>query len=396
MMTESKISLTQVIGRPRVTLPTLPEETWSEIIGLTYNAPIDFFSKPRLLGVALPSIPLYKPELPLVSLVCKTWYRLVLPFIYEEIIIDSSVGLRRVTETIIRKRLGHHTARLILRFNVDQSDLGVLYDLLEHLSSVEIILIDRNLLSGGLSTLETLLLRRIFALPKLWLFSSPCCHNFLGLVSTPRCSTLRTVSFPALLPTSQEGKNAQLNQVLQSPSMLPNLSQLYFAYFIELEAIKLNLPHMRRDLQSVTSIILGYNCAESYMEIIQLVSGYLPNLRYISIQTELTDSIMGREWAIDLSPLPPSVHTLGLSFGYDDPSAETFMDFVESLEGIYGSGLEVVRFSEDSWLDIERYRFVKKCIQRVCQANNWKLEVHTSQSRVRWLMLPTICMIYEY
>ncbi|KAJ3770578.1 hypothetical protein FB446DRAFT_152925 [Lentinula raphanica] len=346
-------------------LPSLPEELWSKIIELTHDVPSDFISRLKLLSfdASLTSTLPVINMLPVI-LVCKMWYRLALPFLYKDMVLTDSSELQGAAETVALRPFGHHTTRLVLHMRPDLDDL---YSLLLHLSNIEIVIIDYGHESDY--SYGTMLSERILALPRLRLLCGP---NFLGLMSTPTCPTLRAMTFPLRVDKPVPDQDSQQDPL----PLFPYLSQLYFAYNISLSTIKYVTPDMRRDFQSVTSILIGYDYKESYLDLILCISGYLPNLRYIGIQTTFQDCFC--EWGPfrNPAPIPSGVHTLGLSFRREKIwSPRIFKMLCQGLEHIHGYGLKVIRIDEDTILHIKSQPSIAERVHQIFQTKKWKLEV---------------------
>ncbi|KAJ3731653.1 hypothetical protein DFJ43DRAFT_1155332 [Lentinula guzmanii] len=338
------------LAKPKAELPKLPEELWLDIFrhacGLS-----DFCDAPRLLSfpVALPKKLLLRRMKfqRRIILVCKAWYRIALPCLYEEIAVLDNAGLHAIVDCLLKHLLGHSTKRLDF-FAEEDVDEETFFALLDRLDNLKIVTIASSV-SASIS-------KRIFALPNLTVF----CNTWNGSLQFPEPTfqkyVFRAMSFP--------GYNGEF------PSVLSELSQIYFphsVYIVDPEELSI----LCRNLQSATSILFGYGHGQC-SPLMTWIFDFLPNLHYIGIQTTFQDFFAAED---SINAFPPSVHTFGLIFQNPKAKTRTYRRLCEILKQIQGDGLKVIRLGEETVHDLRSRPSAAALVEETFMAKGWRMEV---------------------
>ncbi|KAJ3788289.1 hypothetical protein GGU10DRAFT_385111 [Lentinula aff. detonsa] len=338
------------LAKPKAELPKLPEELWLDIFrhacGLS-----DFCDAPRLLSfpVALPKKLLLRRMKfqRRIILVCKAWYRIALPCLYEEIAVLDNAGLHAIADCMSKHLLGHSTKRLDF-FAEEDVDEETFFALLDRLDNLKIVTIASSV-SASIS-------KRIFALPNLTVF----CNTWNGSLQFPEPAfqkyVFRAMSFPF------PGYNGEF------PSALSELSQIYFPHSVHIVDPE-EVSILCRNLQSVTSILFGYDHVQ-YSPLLSCIFDILPNLHYIGIQTTFQNFFKD-----SINAFPPSVHTFGLIFQSPKAKTRTYRRLCEILKQIQGDGLKVIRLGEETVHDLRSRPSAAALVEETFMAKGWRMEV---------------------
>ncbi|KAJ3997438.1 hypothetical protein F5050DRAFT_1419345 [Lentinula boryana] len=338
------------LAKPKAELPKLPEELWLAIFrhacGLS-----NFCDAPRLLSfpVALPKKLLLKrmKSQRHIILVCKAWYRIALPCLYEEIAVLDNAGLHAIADCMLKHLLGHSTKRLdfFAEERVDEETFSALLGCLDNLQIVTIA-----------SSVSASISKRILALPNLTVLSNAWNGHLPFSESAFRKYVFRTLSFPGYTG--------------EFPSALSELSQIYFPDSIHI-VDREELSVLCRNLQSVTSILFGYRHGQS-SPLLSCIFDFIPNLHYIGIQTTFQNFFAAQDF---INAFPPSVHTFGLIFQNPKAKTRTYRRLCEILKQIQGDGLKVIRLGEETVHDLQSRPFAAALVEDTFLAKGWLMEV---------------------
>ncbi|KAF9078010.1 hypothetical protein BDP27DRAFT_337627 [Rhodocollybia butyracea] len=221
-----------------------------------------------------------------IILVRKTWYRIYMPCLLEEITILDSKGPNATVNILNKYTIGHIAKRLDLflwksadKYPIARLDMDSVWDNLDSL------------------------LPPILALPNLQVLDV---DRYLGPTRAPTDTTVQTIAFPACID-------------FITPFL--TVTQLYLGTSFGL------LPDNTFSFQSVTSLLFGiHNLSWTNRSKMLADRHLIPCVKYVGIQTasvakfnnSLVESPINDSMALYL---PPSVHTLGLSF--HQPKAKT-------------------------------------------------------------------------
>ncbi|KAJ4482846.1 hypothetical protein C8J55DRAFT_510795 [Lentinula edodes] len=346
------------------TIHKLPEELWLKILRLACGI-ADFDHAPKLMSfpVALVTKKNLRKRMIFqrrIISVCKVWYRIALPCLYEEIAIMDVSGLPKIAKILPENPLGRYTKRLDYFVN-GLVDNDAFLDVLGCLTNLRIVRID-----SPNFRLPTSVWNRILALPNLRVLHAPYRLSLSGHTFTPRSSTLQAMTYPLF------DRQPDIAVDQHSHSALLNLSQLYFPYRFNYDFN----TYSRRALQSVTSIIIGYRYDDPYAQLLNGVCPLLPSLKYIGIQANTFHSCLYR-WTIDGYSLdiPSSVHTLGLTFQQPNARTHTYRALCQSLRQLHGGGLKVIRLGAQTVLDLRSRPAAAALVEDTLRAKGWRLEV---------------------
>lgn len=127
----------------------------------------------------------------------------------------------------------------------------------------------------------------------------------------------------------------------------------------------------------LTSVLIGPRCfKESYASLFTIISQF-HSLQYIGIQCRFAD--LNRHFnnlrtAPPIFRIPDTVHTLGFSFTRPKAGNRTYRDLCNSVKQIHGKALRVIRFGEQTMIDLRERPFAFGLVNETLQAKGWRLE----------------------
>ncbi|KAF5365570.1 hypothetical protein D9757_010898 [Collybiopsis confluens] len=366
-------------SHPQIQLPQLPEEIWMVILQTACGIP-ELGDSPKLLSFTLtPHLKVMRKKLStqrhIVS-VCKLWYRIALPFLYEQIVIFLPSHMHRLSETLAsRPSLGDYTKRFDVNFFLDEPNKNTLVDFLSvllRLSNLRVLIYDSEFYIGS-PDIPPLLPEHIARLRELRMMSMTA---ELASVWVGDSSDSSDISFPSLRTVSPFFFKVLSSQtrpisVAEIKRLLPSLSQLHMRSYPLVDPT--NLP----SLPMVTSLFLSGSICR--LNALHLLSPNLPSVQYVTLRTTLQDFLSGIDEPL-IQPiraicLPNTVHTLGILI--EDKRAKTsrYRAVAKMLEAeVRGDGLKVVRFGGLTAEDILSRPTAYAVLDKACKDKGWKLE----------------------
>lgn len=235
----------------------------------------------------------------------------------------------------------------------------MLMSLLQLLPNLRILMIDHPYVLRDFS-------KDILALSNLRVLYSPgltSARNQLTLTN----DTIYTVTLPLLI---YDDLSPQRHIV-----SLPNLRQVYMRECIHVNPAGSLL--LNRNFPSVTAVLIGPRCfKESYTSLFTIISQF-HSLQYIGIQCRFAD--LNRHFNNLRTPpqifqVPDTVHTLGFSFTRPKAGNHTYRELCNSVKQIHGKALKVIRFGEQTMIDLRGRPFACGLLNETLQAKGWRLE----------------------
>ncbi|KAF9045635.1 hypothetical protein BDP27DRAFT_1346596 [Rhodocollybia butyracea] len=346
---DSLVNVASATDEHQVNLPEFPEEILEEIFRWACDVHPPLQDAPKLLNFP---VPLNERALRKrrffrrsIILVCKTWYRIVLPYLFESVVIldqrgSQCQGLLNALEKYSFGHLGPH-------FDNSWMTLGkAVVSLLRHCTNLRVLTVKMHYFGLDRGFLDRLL-QCILALPSVQILDFPwhsCRGNFVAALAN---STIKTTMFY---------HNATI-------ARLSALRQMYIPDHFTLS----------RPLSgNVTSLILDstvpYNPDRPYLSWLISTCRCLPRLRYVTIYVASVE-----EHNRYLESIPPT------SSSYLDslpPSSTTraWRNFCWTLRLIHGEGINVLRFREETAEDLRRRHVAHELMNERLRTNGWRLE----------------------
>ncbi|KAF9045632.1 hypothetical protein BDP27DRAFT_728157 [Rhodocollybia butyracea] len=351
----------------QINLPELPEEILEEIFrwACDVNSPIQ--DAPRLLSFPVPwnerALRRRRAFRRSIILVCKTWHRIVLPYLFESVVILDQRGsqCQGLLDVLEKYSFGHLVTRLDLSLQSPHSGgnslkaLGkALGSLLRHCTNLRVVTVKLNHFGLNRGFLDRLL-QCILALPNLQILDFPWFNCRADFVATLANSTIRATSF---FPSA-------------TVACLPALSQ-----------ICISDSSMSTPFENVTSLIFNVIFTSRRPYLSELISNcrLLPRLRYVTIRLASVEK--HNRCLVSLSfpktpsnlQLPPSVHTLG--FWFDQPKAtnSNWRNFCWTMAAIRGEGIKVLCFRAETAEDLRSRPHAYEMMNETLRIKGWRLE----------------------
>ncbi|KAJ3837646.1 hypothetical protein F5878DRAFT_621833 [Lentinula raphanica] len=356
----AKLSLT----KPKVDLPGLPEELWFTILRHACQVS-DLCDAPQLLRLPLglhrkARVKQMKFQLRII-LVCKAWYRIAFPCLFEEIAILHNVGLCSIFDLILKNSLGHVTKRLDVYANtpLDARVFSTLLSCLVHLRIVNIANSSGQYIPAPISEC-------IYAHPNLTAVNTTRLENHSNVQCVVKEPTLQVVSLSACFFT----KTVEHYRY--------NLSKVTQLYVLEEPYITPRdiSTHMCGNMPSVTSILFGQLISDEFPYLLDALYKFLPNLHFVGIQTTFHClSLPFSEGSLDEYHFSPSVHTFGLIFKRPKATTRNYRRFCGTLRRFHGESLKVIRLGEETVNDLHSRPFAAKLVEDTFRSKGWRMEV---------------------
>ncbi|KAF9058845.1 hypothetical protein BDP27DRAFT_1432149 [Rhodocollybia butyracea] len=354
----------------QVNLPEFPEEILEEIFRWACNVNPPLQDAPKLLNFP---VPLNERALRKrrflrrsIILVCKTWYRIVLPYLFESVVILDQGGSRcqGLLNALEKYSFGHLVKRLNLsiqgpHFDDSWETLGkAVVSLLRHCTNLRVLTVKMHYFGLDCAFLGRLL-QCTLALPSVQILDFPwhsCRGDFVAALAN---STIRTTVF---YPNATVARLSALRQIY-----IPDQFTL------------------SRPLSgNVTSLILDstvpYNPGHPYLSRLISTCRCLPCLRYVTIYVASVEE--HNRYLESIPPtsssypdsLPPSVHTLGFWFHQPKSTTRAWRDFCWTLRLIHGEGIKVLCLRAETAEDLRRRHVAYETMNERLRTNGWCLE----------------------
>ncbi|KAJ3728280.1 hypothetical protein C8R42DRAFT_716234 [Lentinula raphanica] len=355
----AKLSLT----KPKVDLPGLPEELWFTILRHACQVS-DLCDAPQLLSFPLglhrkARIKQMKFQLRII-LVCKAWYRIAFPCLFEEIAILHNVGLCSIFDRILENSLGHVTKRLDVYANtpLDARVFSALLSCLVDLRIVNIAISSGQYIPAPISEC-------IYAHPNLTAVNNTRLENHSNVQYVVKEPTLRVVSISACLFTKTV-EHYRYN--------LSKVTQLYVLEepFITPRDIS---TRMCKNMPSVTSILFGHIISDDFPYLLDALYKFLPNLHFVGVQTTFDYFSLFSEGSSNEYHFNPGVHTFGIIFKKPKTTTRNYRRLCGTLRRFHGEGLKVIRLGEETVRDLCSRPFAAKLVEDTFRSKGWCMEV---------------------
>ncbi|KAJ3728281.1 hypothetical protein C8R42DRAFT_706754, partial [Lentinula raphanica] len=339
----------------------LPEELWFKILSQACQVS-DLCDAPRLLS--FPVALLTKARLKQMKfqrriiLVCKTWYRIAFPCLFEEVAILHNEGLCSIFDRILENSLGHVTKRLDV-YTSTPLDPKVFSALLNRLVNLRMVYIA----IGSWDSIPEPISECIYRHPTLTTVNNTRFENHSNVQYVVKEPTLRVVSLSACLFT----KTVEYYRY--------NLSKVTQLYVLEEPFITPGdiFTHMCGNMPSVTSILFGQTISDEFPYLLDALYKFLPNLHFVAIQTTF-HSVLFSEEPLNEYHFSPSVHTFGLTFKRPKATTRNYRRLCGTLRRLHGEGLKVIRLGEETVHDLRSRPFAAKLVEDTFRSKGWRME----------------------
>ncbi|KIK59193.1 hypothetical protein GYMLUDRAFT_262250 [Collybiopsis luxurians FD-317 M1] len=398
----SVAKLSYAASHPPVQFPGLSEETWAAIlrmacgIGQLEDAPklLSFPKSPppnfcaRTWYILLHKdsrklflTPTLQKHQRRVILVCKAWYRIARPFLYEEIAVLDPSKLRNLLDILNQTSLGSYTKRFDVFFPRSSQRSGDQDRYVEEFIAILRLLPNLRVLTYGpeYSVLPNpaSLRTEISRLPNLKVLSTP---GFFSNAWDDNSAfavnrSLRTATFPIIPYPHKLRIEATLNRIL------PNLSQIWVgdspSAFQALGVSGSLLSLGVSGVPSVTSLFISKGAGDNLRKLPYFYTLF-PRLQYIGLQTTFQVFITEEKWLRETRDfritLPDTVHTFGISFDGRRAKYSLYRQVCDALDRMKADGLKVIRFEEKTAEDILSKSSVSVLLNELCQKKGWRMK----------------------
>ncbi|KIK59163.1 hypothetical protein GYMLUDRAFT_86080 [Collybiopsis luxurians FD-317 M1] len=379
---KSLAKISYAASHPQVQLPELPEEIWVKILRMACGIG-RLEETPKLLSFPKSLPPkLLRKNMRFqrrIILVCKAWYRIARPFLYEEIAVLDQSKLHKLLDILNQTSLGSYTKRIDVFFSTylppaDKEDRYMVEftAILRCLPNLRVLVYDPG---DPLVHIPASLRTEISRLPDLKVLSASGAFSFAWddncVVATNR--SLRTATFPlipCLFPPNQMlWTEAVVNRIL------PNLSQIYVRDFLP---SAFHARYVSGSLPSVTSLLIFKDANHSLSKLPCFYSIF-PRLQYIGLQTTFKAFLREEDVLHQITEfrivLPDSVHTFGMSFNGRRARYSQYRQVCDILDSMRADGLKVIRFEEQTAEHIINKKSVSALFDELCRKKGWRMEV---------------------
>jgi hypothetical protein len=336
-------------------------------------------------------------------LVCKQWRSLATPFLYRYLMLGRHWTLPLLLRSLLAssrgnqengRPLGHYTRRLDICLREDSCQVEPtrkLGEILYYLPNVAVIsFCGRDYWNYNLPPSFILALHRVGSSVRILNWQSPAFSPLFGthhpiLSSTPNITSLQLhwIGFTAnpllslpILPQLRTLSLIRLNDpcpVNPEPLLEPTVNAFPALTQIRLDpAWLIDDTHVQAVLQlcisTISSVHLSLHCTDSWSPILEKLHQLGLRMTSVTLRMNIIHDYIH-------STLPPSVRTLGLSYGQTQASDHIYRYAAKQVTSLRGDGLKVIRLDGRNARDLrDKHPAVARDFAKALEAQGKRLE----------------------